>query len=215
VTWNYRKHLDPMRYRTTVCLVWLGMAGWTAPVHSQDGADRLAEMPKASADAAPNAEAARFKEMLAKYTPFPLDDHSLPGLDPGDRSTLFEVRIDIPELDQVRVTTVLFSAQSHTMSPEYAPWMDHFAQVLLQYPKANVRIEAHTDSVGADMQNQLLSELRAAEVKAQLVQRGVPSSRISALGLGERHPVGPNETAEGRRANRRVEFKTFFPVKRR
>jgi outer membrane protein OmpA-like peptidoglycan-associated protein len=132
-----------------------------------------------------------------------------------DNSALFEVRIDIPELGLIQVTAVLFEAYSHEVAPAYIDWLDHYARTLKRYPLAHVRIEAHTDSIGSESSNQVLSELRAMEVKNQLVQRGVSESRIRSIGLGERYPVASNEGPEGRRQNRRVQILNYFPVERR
>lgn len=161
-----------------------------------------------------SAEIIRFKEMLAKYKPLPNDELRISKIENVDNSALFEVRIEIPELGQVQITAVLFAAQHHEVDPIYFDWMDHYAKTLKRYPLAHVRIEAHTDSIGSESGNQVLSELRALEVKSQLVQRGIAESRIQAIGLGERHPVAPNEDAEGRRKNRRVDLLNYFPVQR-
>lgn len=164
---------------------------------------------------AKSAEVMRFKEMLAKYQPLASDDLQITKLDNADNSALFEVRIEIPELGQVQITAVLFAALNHEVDPIYFDWLDHYARTLKRYPLAHVRIEAHTDSVGSGSSNQVLSELRALEVKSQLVQRGIPETRINAIGLGERHPVAPNTDANGRHMNRRVDFLNYFPVQRR
>ena len=71
----------------------------------------------------------------------------------------------------------------------------------------NVEIIGHTDSIGSQEYNQVLSERRAASVKAYLVERGVPAERISVQGYGESRPRATNDTVEGRRLNRRVEIK--------
>ncbi|MBI2396703.1 MAG: OmpA family protein [Xanthomonadales bacterium] len=69
-----------------------------------------------------------------------------------------------------------------------------------------VRIEGHTDASGSDNANQVLSQQRADAVLAALAARGVESARMTAIGRGEDVPVAPNETAEGRARNRRVEI---------
>jgi outer membrane protein OmpA-like peptidoglycan-associated protein len=54
--------------------------------------------------------------------------------------------------------------------------------------------------------NQKLSERRAANVKAVLVEGGVPADRLSVVGYGATRPVGDNATPEGRAQNRRVQL---------
>jgi len=53
----------------------------------------------------------------------------------------------------------------------------------------------------------LLSEKRANKVLGYLIERGIPSSKLKALGYGETRPIRTNSTSEGRSYNRRVEFK--------
>lgn len=174
----------------------------------------MAMMKRSNNATATSAELARFKEMLAKYKPLQGDELAMGKVENSDNSALFEVRIDIPELGQVQITALLFAALSHEVEPVYTEWLDHYAKTLARYPLAHVRIEAHTDSVGSASANMVLSELRALEVKNQLVQRGIAGSRIFAHGMGEQMPVASNLAEEGRRKNRRVEFRNYFPVDR-
>jgi len=69
-----------------------------------------------------------------------------------------------------------------------------------------LRIEGHTDSVGADAANINLSQMRANAVMAELVNNGVEPSRMEAVGYGRSRPVASNTTASGRAQNRRTEF---------
>jgi len=62
------------------------------------------------------------------------------------------------------------------------------------------------DSIGTDAYNQKLSERRAAAVKAYLVSKGIPASKVTTIGKGETQPVATNKTAEGRQKNRRVDM---------
>ncbi|HEY4997554.1 MAG TPA: OmpA family protein [Usitatibacter sp.] len=64
----------------------------------------------------------------------------------------------------------------------------------------------HTDSIGTERYNQRLSERRAAAVKAYLVSKGMPASKITTIGKGETQPVATNKTKEGRQKNRRVDI---------
>jgi outer membrane protein OmpA-like peptidoglycan-associated protein len=69
-----------------------------------------------------------------------------------------------------------------------------------------LKINGHTDSIGGESANLLLSEERAAAVKVALVNRGISPDRLQTAGLGERQPKGDNETLQGRALNRRVEL---------
>jgi OmpA-OmpF porin, OOP family len=67
-------------------------------------------------------------------------------------------------------------------------------------------IGGHTDGQGDPAKNQLLSENRAAAVKAYLVSKGIDESRLVSTGYGMDKPVADNKTATGRAQNRRVEL---------
>lgn len=71
---------------------------------------------------------------------------------------------------------------------------------------SRISVIGHTDSVGSIPYNQALSERRAASAKAYLVSRGVPADQIDARGDGELGPAYPNDTAENRQKNRRVDI---------
>ena len=87
--------------------------------------------------------------------------------------------------------------------------LDRLAAALKDRPARSVIIEGHTDNVGSDAQNSRLSEQRAQSVQTALLQRGVATSQVSAVGKGESTPIADNETAVGRQQNRRVEL--IFP----
>lgn len=70
----------------------------------------------------------------------------------------------------------------------------------------NVRVEGHTDNVGAGELNRKLSKARATAVTDWLVKHGIDKSRVTAEGFGPTRPLQPNDTDAGRSANRRVEF---------
>jgi outer membrane protein OmpA-like peptidoglycan-associated protein len=81
------------------------------------------------------------------------------------------------------------------------------ARVLKSLPSSVVvEIRGHTDAKGPADLNERLSRRRAAEVRDYLVDKGVPAKRLRAVGLGEKDPLRPNDTASGRAANRRIEF---------
>lgn len=75
-----------------------------------------------------------------------------------------------------------------------------------------ISVEAHTDSIGADMFNQGLSERRAKAVAAELAASGIPEKLLRSQGFGARFPIAPNsrpdgtDDPEGRALNRRVEI---------
>jgi OOP family OmpA-OmpF porin len=69
-----------------------------------------------------------------------------------------------------------------------------------------LRVEGHTDSDGDDASNLLLSQRRAEAVVEWLVANGIDRNRLVAAGCGEKDPLAPNDSANNKQANRRVEF---------
>jgi outer membrane protein OmpA-like peptidoglycan-associated protein len=106
----------------------------------------------------------------------------------------------------VTLGDVLFDTGLATLKPGAYVTVDRLASVLKEAPDRKVMIEGHTDSVGSDDYNQGLSERRAAAVQTALLERGVRSDQITALGKGESIPVASNDNAAGRQQNRRVEM---------
>jgi OOP family OmpA-OmpF porin len=78
--------------------------------------------------------------------------------------------------------------------------------ILKAHPNVDVRIEGHTDSHGNNERNKTLSLVRAQAIKAKLVAGGIDASRITAEGVGKDRPIASNDTASGRRHNRRIEI---------
>ncbi len=87
--------------------------------------------------------------------------------------------------------------------------LGEIAQVFKDNPGIKlVEVAGHTDSQGGDQVNQKLSQARAEAVMRYLIKPGgVAPARLKAKGYGETSPVAGNDTADGRAANRRVEFK--------
>jgi outer membrane protein OmpA-like peptidoglycan-associated protein len=79
--------------------------------------------------------------------------------------------------------------------------------IFKEYPKASFTIEGHTDSVGSERSNQILSERRANAVRDYLIANGISDDRLTAVGYGETRPIDSNKTRSGRANNRRVEVK--------
>ncbi len=101
---------------------------------------------------------------------------------------------------------VLFDTGKATLKPGAYTTIDRLAQVLNSSKGSRVMIEGHTDSMGTDANNQVLSEQRARAVQTALLERGVSASQLSSIGKGESTPVAGNDTGSGRQANRRVEL---------
>jgi len=102
-------------------------------------------------------------------------------------------------------TGLLFSSGSSTLTSTSSYNIQKLANILNKYSETDIVVEGHTDSQGSETYNQQLSEKRAESVSSLLRAYSVSNSRISTIGYGETRPVASNETASGRKLNRRVE----------
>ncbi len=120
----------------------------------------------------------------------------------------YVVRPDAPPaLDgNVRVEqAVLFETGSSVIAEQFIPTLELGVAVMALNPQVQMVVQGHTDSVGSDESNLVLSKQRAQAVVDYLVSRGVDLARLEAVGLGEAAPVAPNDSGEGRQINRRIE----------
>ncbi len=122
----------------------------------------------------------------------------------GGRSILYD---ELSASGKVITQGILFDVNSDRLRPESTPTLMDIARMLSEHTDLRIRIEGHTDNTGTDGVNQPLSEKRAAAVIAWLVEaQGIDASRLESAGRGAQQPVAPNDTAEGRQENRRVEL---------
>ena len=106
---------------------------------------------------------------------------------------------------------ILFDSGSAVLKPEAIAKVEKIGAILAKYRDDRVRIEGYTDSVGAAAYNEELSTRRADAVRRVLLGHGVAEGQITALGMGETHPIADNATPEGRARNRRVEIHVDVP----
>jgi len=111
------------------------------------------------------------------------------------------------ETGMINLENVFFESGSAQLSSSSQYELDNVADLLKKYPSVNFELSGHTDSQGDDDANLALSQSRANEVATYLRKLGISSDRMQAQGYGESSPVGTNDTAEGRQANRRTELK--------
>ena len=127
--------------------------------------------------------------------------------------TSADLRTQIAELNAkptdrglvVTLGDLLFDTGQFSLRRGSNAHLDKLAQFLNSNAERTAMIEGHTDDVGADSANMLLSQRRADTVKAFLVAQGIASRRLEAAGKGEVLPIASNNSVAGRQQNRRVE----------
>lgn len=109
---------------------------------------------------------------------------------------------------QIKITErIEFETNSAKLKADSDSILQAVASLLKAHPGiTRVSVEGHTDDRGSAAYNQRLSLRRARSVVKWLVEHGIDNKRLAAKGFGERQPIDTNDTAEGRRNNRRVEF---------
>ena len=105
-----------------------------------------------------------------------------------------------------QMSDVLFDVNKATLKPDAKIRLAKVAGIVMAYPDLKLEIDGYTDSTGTQRRNEVLSEERAASVRDFLISQGVPVDNVTARGFGEQNPIASNETAAGRRMNRRVEL---------
>ena len=102
---------------------------------------------------------------------------------------------------------VKFATGSAKILPASDGILNAVRNVLEQHSEIkHLRVEGHTDNVGAPAMNKGLSARRAAAVVDWLVKHGIDRARMTSEGFGMERPIDTNDTPEGRQNNRRVEF---------
>ncbi len=118
-----------------------------------------------------------------------------------------EIKQEIIEKVNLAAKNIFFATGSARLLAKSYASLDNVVNILNDNSSYKVDVEGHTDITGTAEKNQVLSESRAASVKAYLVSKGVDESRVTSTGFGINKPVADNKTAAGRAKNRRVEMK--------
>ncbi len=101
---------------------------------------------------------------------------------------------------------VHFDFNKARIRPGDAAILDEAASTLKANPNVTVNVNGYCDAIGSEEYNLKLSDRRADAVVNYLVKDGIPSSQLIPHGYGKTDFVAPNNTAEGRAQNRRVEL---------
>ncbi len=105
------------------------------------------------------------------------------------------------------LNNVFFDFDKAVLKSESYPELNRVVELMNNRPSLAIEIAGHTDATGPEQYNLGLSERRAEAVAAYIRDKGISSDRLVIKYFGEAQPVEPNTTVEGRRKNRRVEFK--------
>jgi outer membrane protein OmpA-like peptidoglycan-associated protein len=116
------------------------------------------------------------------------------ALNPLESGTKFELR------------NVFFETGKFELKPESKTELELVVAMLNQNPTMRIQVSGHTDNVGAEASNKLLSENRAKSVVEFLVKSGIDATRLTSKGFGSSQPIMSNDSPEGKAKNRRTEI---------
>lgn len=102
--------------------------------------------------------------------------------------------------------TIEFDTGSSTISDESIPLLKELVAIIRNCPDKRIKIAGHTDNVGTAEKNITLSLDRAEAVTRYFTKNGISANRLKAVGYGDSSPLVSNDTEEGRKRNRRIEF---------
>ena len=122
----------------------------------------------------------------------------------NDRPALAELG-NLAKGAAVELPNLYFAQSTAELLPSSRPTLNELAQTLRRQPALRLEVAGHTDNVGEAHLNLRLSQQRARVVRRYLLQQGIDSVRLTAVGYGGTRPVADNRDPQQRPRNRRVE----------
>ena len=106
------------------------------------------------------------------------------------------------------MNNVNFSFNSFKLNQASIKELNFLIDYLIKNPEKKITIEGHTDNVGNEEDNLILSKKRAESVYNFLLNNGIKKNQlISFEGFGESKPIISNSSEKGREENRRTSFR--------
>ncbi|TJZ62893.1 hypothetical protein FAZ15_00880 [Sphingobacterium olei] len=165
--------------------------------------EKIYDIPKAI------AKMGELNQLFFKLASSPYDDEQI-GVFLGNikiAKGLFSPIQQLMEKGSFSTTGILFDTGSSLIKPESFGIIKSIANLLIQDTELRLQIAGHTDNVGDEQRNLVLSQQRAAAIKSLLESEyGIGADRLETLGKGESVPISTNTSEAGKAKNRRVEF---------
>ncbi len=107
--------------------------------------------------------------------------------------------------EKIELRNIFFETASYALLPASTVELDKLVKLMKANPQMRIEVGGHTDNIGKDAANQVLSEQRANAVRNFLLDQGIDAGRVTAKGYGATRPVATNDNEQGRALNRRTE----------
>jgi OmpA-OmpF porin, OOP family len=122
--------------------------------------------------------------------------------------TLAPIEVTAVAVDaKITLNNIFFDTEKAILKPESFPELDRIVTLMNEKKTLEVEIAGHADATGPEDYNLVLSHQRANSVANYLKGKGIAGERINVTFFGESKPIETNDTREGRKKNRRVEFR--------
>lgn len=135
---------------------------------------------------------------VPNYSPLITQLHNARGVDVVQVGNQLKIVLGVDCFFRHQSATQINSAE--------VPTLNCVAQLLRTYGDASIKVIGHTDNVGPDAVKFARSLQQAKTIVAYLWSQGVPLENMTAIGLGDTHPVSSNKTLAGSTENRRIEI---------
>jgi OOP family OmpA-OmpF porin len=103
--------------------------------------------------------------------------------------------------------SILFDLGEATIQTDSAAALDHLVAIAMRCPDAHIEVSGPTDPISDAQANIELSKRRAQAVANYLVEAGIDSGRLEAVGYGKVRPVASNDAAQSGAQSLRIEFR--------
>jgi len=103
--------------------------------------------------------------------------------------------------------SILFDLGEATIQTDSAAALDHLVAIAMRCPDAHIEVSGPTDPVSDAQANIELSRRRAQAVANYLVEAGIDSGRLEAVGYGKVRPIASNDTTQSGAQSLRIEFR--------
>jgi outer membrane protein OmpA-like peptidoglycan-associated protein len=129
----------------------------------------------------------------------------------SEERNIFEMEVNLYPIQitsspEIILKNIFFNTGSAELKPESSQEINKLVQLLSENTGLKIQINGHTDDVGSEEDNLILSEKRAAAVYDYLIQNGIDAQRLQYKGFGETKPI-----SENRAENRRTSFEILNP----
>jgi outer membrane protein OmpA-like peptidoglycan-associated protein/tetratricopeptide (TPR) repeat protein len=131
------------------------------------------------------------------------------SLSKNNSDSVFTVNIPLQPIEKgaaIVLKNIFFETGKFDLQHESRSELDKLVMLLNDNPNLKIQIDGHTDNVGQEKDNQLLSTNRARSVVGYLLSKGINTQRLTYKGFGSTNPVAVNTTEQGKALNRRTEL---------